>query len=151
MAWFYNLLYTTFLLFSSGLILSPEFRQYSFRRRSNDSPTLDQTPPSGPANAEKQASHWATSVQDLITSMTVSPGPSGGGGSQVSNMVHEEVNGVMVDNMKKRSNMNDEEIKGNRKEVALELYGKPMMRIIGGMADKWERIAKYVENESKLR
>lgn len=35
-----------------------------------------------------------------------------------------------------------EDEKSNRKDKAIELYAQPTMRIIGGIADKWERIAK---------
>jgi hypothetical protein len=30
----------------------------------------------------------------------------------------------------------------NQKDKAIELYGQPTMKIIGGLADKWERMAK---------
>ncbi len=94
----------------------------------------------GPAATESQANEWAGSIQGLFTSMIT---PSGGGGSGGNAKVVEEVNGVMVKNMEKRKEMGDgDEEVVNKKDVAVEMYGKPAMRIIGGLADKWERAAK---------
>jgi hypothetical protein len=34
--------------------------------------------------------------------------------------------------------------KRNRKELAIRLYGQPAMRVVAGIADKWERLEQFV-------
>lgn len=77
-------------------------------------------------------------MQSTLISITT-PGKTSGG--EAGDKAMQEVNGVMVKDMKKRSSEKELEEK-SKKEVAEEIYGKPIMRVIGGVADKWERVAK---------
>lgn len=67
---------------------------------------------------------------------------AGGQGGKVSEMVKEEINGVLVRDMQRKKETGEIDEDVNKKDMAIELYGKPAMRLIGGLADKYERIAK---------
>lgn len=152
LAWSYDLIITTFLLFLSTLVLFPPARYICFRTPTISTPTstayLDNPAnetSTGPAATETKAADWAGSIQDMFTSIAT---PSGGGkgGGKAGELVHEQVNGVMVKGMDARKDMEGEqEGKVDKKDVAMEIYGKPAMKVVGGLADKWERTAKLVD------
>ena len=71
------------------------------------------------------------------------PGGGSGGSSKVGKEVTEEVNGVVVRGIDRDRTVELGE-GASKKEMAIALYGQPLMRIIGGIADKWERVAKCV-------
>ena len=127
-AWGSDLIISTFLFFISTVILSPSFRDFCFHTPNSHDST-------GPAATQGEATQWAKSLQDMVTS-------AGGQGGKVSEMVAEEVNGVLVRDMKRKKEIGELDEDSTKKDVAVELYGKPAMRIIGGLADKYERIAK---------
>lgn len=63
--------------------------------------------------------------------------------SNAADKVSEEVNGVMVKDMERRRGMGEGDGgEMSKTDEAIELYGRPFMRLIGGLADKWERNAK---------
>nr|XP_031858990.1 uncharacterized protein CI109_005658 [Kwoniella shandongensis]KAA5526062.1 hypothetical protein CI109_005658 [Kwoniella shandongensis] len=138
LAWYLNLITTSFLLFLATLVLFPPARHYCFASPSRSVTSQDQTDWS-PSATESKASEWASTMRDTLTSLTNPAGGAKGFESQVT----EEVNGVMVSDMKKKE---DSELKDkSTKDKAIALYGKPAMRIIGGLADKWERIANALD------
>ena len=128
LAWSSDFIISTFLLFLSTIVLSPIFRDFCFHASTRqDSP--------GIAATQTQAMQWAQSIQDMFTS-------AGDGGEKVSEMVSEEINGVIVRDMKMKKEIDGGDEHLEKKDIAVEFYGKPAMRIIGGLADKYERIAK---------
>ncbi|KAK4687961.1 hypothetical protein P7C73_g2149, partial [Tremellales sp. Uapishka_1] len=145
-AFYYNHISTAVLLFFSVLVLVPSSRRFCFaspqKIPSASSPEA-QGEPRRYADTETKASNWAEEMQDLFTSFA-SPGSVGSGGKVGDMDVSEEVNGVMVRDMERRGDSDSAEGK-SKKEMAMELYGKPSMKIIGGLADKWERVANALE------
>ncbi|WWC86556.1 uncharacterized protein L201_001433 [Kwoniella dendrophila CBS 6074] len=137
-AWYSNLIISSLLLFLGSLILSPATRRFCFDppehyRLRNESSTQSL------ADSEDKASNWAGGMLDMITSM-VTPGGEAKAGHAVEQTVTEEVNGMVVNNMQKKEANHNLEGKSD-KEKAIHLYARPTMRIIGGIADKWERVA----------
>lgn len=97
----------------------------------------------GPAASEDKASEWADTVIDLMKAAALPKETTNEGVQQVKSGAEREINGVMVKDMKKRGPEGEKAAKEkSKKELAIELYGQPTMRVIGGLADKWERIAK---------
>ncbi|WRT66641.1 uncharacterized protein IL334_003600 [Kwoniella shivajii] len=142
LAWYNNQIFTTLLLFFATLILVPSSRSYCFSAPMN-SDIKEEQDASGLSASEDKANKWADSVTQVITSFAT-PGGGGKGGQNVEKQVTEEVNGVIVKDMRKKEDVNDMKDKSD-KEKAIILYARPTMRIIGGLADKWERIANALE------
>lgn len=69
-------------------------------------------------------------------------GKKTGKGQEVMEKAEEKVNGVMVQDMKHQAHSEQGADDMGKKEMAVEVYGKPGMRILGGLIDKWERVAK---------
>ena len=141
LAWCCNLVTTSFLLFLSANLLFPSFRHFCFDPP-GDALTATASLEDSISATEEKATQWAESILDLFMSVA---SPSGGskGATDVGEMVSEEVNGVMVNDMHRQGvGEKGESDKGDTKQQAIQLYGKPAMRIIGGVADKWERVGK---------
>jgi hypothetical protein len=129
--------------------LSPRSRRFCF-----DPPQRDglgtETRLAGqqkPAATETKASEWATTVEGGIMSRMAPKGKANGVGD-LGQQVADEVNHTLVKNMEDKEAAGENESgtaeSTSQKDKAIELYGQPTMRIIGGLADKWERMAKWV-------
>lgn len=141
---------STILAITCAVILFPTFKEFFFAKPylilrppsiSNDPvPILIPPPatpdPKSPSSSEAKASEWADRMQDIVMSLVSPGGDSGGHGVKD---VEEEVNGMLVKDMERQQ----DDGKGQSKtQFALKTYGQPLMRIIGGIADKWERAGK---------
>lgn len=146
-ALYHGLLLATFLTFSLVLMLFPRSRRFCF-----DSPRLDspgtETRLAGeqkPAATETKASEWAAMVEGGIISMMAPKGKASGLGD-LGQQVADQVNHTLVKNMQDKEAAGEKESGAaegtSQKDKAMELYGQPTMKIIGGLADKWERMAK---------
>jgi len=155
LAWNYNLIITSFLLFLSTLILAPATRELCFRAPQHNKEGIDSCSKLtdhgdeagvGPAATEAAANQWVKSMQGLLKSIA-SPTGGGEGADKIGKLVSEEVNGVMVQDMRREQALDggNEDEPVDKKALTIEQYGKPAMRIIGGLADKWERIAKWAD------
>lgn len=97
----------------------------------------------GPAASEDKAADWADIVIDLMKATALPKETTNEGVQEVKDTADREINGVMVKDMKKRGETGEKETKEkSKKELAIDLYGQPAMRVVAGLADKWERIAK---------
>jgi hypothetical protein len=153
-AWWCNLILTTLLVFLSILIFSRSSRRFFFERpvlthrmdaedisRLAEERTAD---PWGPSASESKATAWSQHVQDALLSVT---GSSQGDkeATEIAQDAQEGVEEHLQADMKKREDAGDIE-KGDaemsRKDKAIKLYAQPAMRVISGLADKWERVAK---------
>lgn len=101
----------------------------------------------GHAAVEKQATRWADNVSEIIKSLATPEG-GGKGAESLQNGVKDKVSKKVdeeVEQVQKTGNKSKEEgDEQSRKQMATELYAQPAMRILGGLVDKWERIAKWV-------
>ncbi|WWC68276.1 uncharacterized protein I206_102199 [Kwoniella pini CBS 10737] len=136
-AWHFEVILSTFVLFLGSLILSPTTRQFCFDPPSAYRTQARQTS-QGMADSEARANGWADSMMGMMT--TITTGGDGDGGQKAEEKFTEEVNGMIVEDMQRKEQSAGLEGKSD-KEKAIELYARPTMRIIGGIADKWERIA----------
>jgi hypothetical protein len=153
-----DMIITTFLLFLSLLVLSPSSRRFCFDpplivrhpKPSVDKPDKLAPAPSshrpdrwGPAASEDKARAWAETVMDIVKAAATPYSASNEGTQELQEKVSGEVNGVMVRDVNKRGGEGIEDAKEkSKKALAMDLYGQPAMRVIGGLADKWERVAK---------
>jgi hypothetical protein len=84
-------------------------------------------------------------VQGGIMSM-IAPKGSANGVGDLGQQVADQVNHTLVKNMQDKEASGEKESGAaegsSQKDKAIELYGQPTMKIIGGLADKWERMAK---------
>jgi hypothetical protein len=84
-------------------------------------------------------------VDGGIMSMMAPKGTASGVGD-LGQQVADEPNQDMVKDMQNKEDSGEKEPGAaedtNQKDKAIELYGQPTMKIIGGLADKWERMAK---------
>ncbi|WVR09709.1 hypothetical protein IAU60_006785 [Kwoniella sp. DSM 27419] len=129
LAWCCNLITATLLVFLMIMVLRPDARRYCFANRAQDDA----------ASSEKAAANWADTMEEVITSMTM-PGRSGAV-HDVESQLTDKVQAVLQEDMEKKDSVGDLEGLKDR-DKAIELYARPAMRIIGGLADKWERVAK---------
>lgn len=158
-AWWYNVICTTLVLFATALVVFPAFRRYAFdpprqtlhlppTPANHDRPVTTTIPapspidPNNPSSSENQAVQWAETVQSVLTSL-FSP-TSTSGDETVTRTVKEVVNGVIVNDMQRKRERQEDDVEEKKTDLAIRLYGQPAMRIIGGLADKWERAAKWV-------
>ena len=148
----------TLLSFLSILIFSPESRTFFFapppeapaspERVSKDDTTAlahdklrDEWSPAG---TESKATSWAQGVQHLVTSLS-SPQGSSKEAERVTEAVQRKTDAHLDEDMKKRGDAGapkDEDGDMSRKDKAIMMYAQPAMWIVGGLADKWERVAK---------
>jgi len=99
----------------------------------------------GPAAVESSATRWAEGVQDAVSSLAAGQKPS------QEKSVRDGAKKAFDDKLKEDLEAQDsadrkdpKDDKRNRRELAIKLYGQPTMRVIAGIADKWERLEKYV-------
>jgi len=99
----------------------------------------------GPAAVESSATRWAEGVQDAVSSLAAGQKPP------QEKAVREGAKEAFDDKLKEDLEAQDtadrkdpKDDKRNRKELAIKLYGQPAMRVVAGIADKWERLEKYV-------
>lgn len=147
----------TFLSFLSILVLVPASRRWFFEtaahRISNNKDGKDAERIVsertdniwGPAAVESSATRWAEGVQDAISSMAAGQKPP------QEKSAREGLKSAFDDKLKddlENQDMADrkdaKDDKRNRKELAIRLYGQPAMRVVAGIADKWERLEQYV-------
>lgn len=81
-------------------------------------------------------------MESVLMSLVAPGGASSGKSKEVMEKAEEEVNGVMVKEYKHHTKDEHGADDMGRTEMAKEMYGKPGMKIMGGLVDKWERIAK---------
>jgi hypothetical protein len=148
----------TLLAFLSVLIFFPSSREFFF------APPLDtDTPPDrlspddtraiaedklrdewSPAGTEAKATSWAQNVQDLLMSVS---SPKGGStdAEVVAKGVQRKTDQRLDRDMSKLEDagaLDEEDKEMSRKDKAIKMYAQPALRIIGGLVDKWERVAK---------
>ena len=94
---------------------------------------------------ESSATRWAEGVQDAVSSLAAGQKPS------QEKSAREGAKQAFDDKLKEDLEAQDtadrkdpKDDKRNRKELAIRLYGQPAMRVVAGIADKWERLEKYV-------
>jgi hypothetical protein len=99
----------------------------------------------GPAAVESSATRWAEGVQDAVSSLAAGQKPP------QEKSVREGAKQAFDDKLKEDLEEQDtadrkdpKDDKRNRRELAIKLYGQPAMRVVAGIADKWERLEKYV-------
>jgi hypothetical protein len=124
------------------LVLFPRTRSFCFAPPRKYFTASEKPDPWGPAGTEANATKWADTAQDVFTSFAA-PGAAKST-PKAAKQVQEEVNGVLVKDMERQKGEELNEGDMDKKEAAMELYGKPFMKIVGGLADKWERFAKWV-------
>jgi hypothetical protein len=103
-----------------------------------------QSNPWGPAAVESKASTWAQNVQDIILAFST-PGKSKTGAQDIADQAAGAVDEMLENDMKKKEAAGtkiDGEEHDSRSEKAVQFYAQPAMRALGGIADKWERLAK---------
>lgn len=149
-AWYCEYILTTLFSFLSLLVLVPSSRDYFFE------PPLDldvdvAAPNWGPAAIEANSSKWANNILGTVTAIS-----SGQGGQmdKVQKSLAEKKDEMLQASIERRGGSDDQvevdgETKGEDddkadKDKAIDLYARPAMRVVGGLADKWERIAKWV-------
>jgi len=95
----------------------------------------------GPAAVESSATKWAESVQDVVSSMAAGQKPS------QEKTAREGIKEAFDDKLKEDVEAQDtagqkdpKDDKRNRRDLAIRLYGQPAMRVVAGIADKWERL-----------
>lgn len=129
---------TTLLLFLGILVLFPSARSYCYARPNAPYPW-------GPAASEQKASSWAGEVEELFLSVAKPSKTSKTSktlAGHASDRVREKIDGDMQTKEEQGEKEPEEGKHMKRSDKVMELYGQPTMRIIGGLADKWERIAK---------
>ncbi|ORY28959.1 hypothetical protein BCR39DRAFT_533329 [Naematelia encephala] len=155
-AWYCNLIITTLLLFLSILILFPKARRFCFGasvRPHHPIHSLDDNYTTkvaasrardewSPAATEFKATNWAQSISDTLVS--VSSPKSSDQMESVTQGIQTTVDEQLGRDMRKKeiagaTMPGDAEL--SRKDKAVSMYAQPGMRVVAGMADKWERFA----------
>jgi hypothetical protein len=145
------------LVFVSILVLIPSSRRFFFERaahrvtKETDGKAVHQLVeeraenPWGPAAVEASATHWAEGVQDVVTSL------SAGHTTKEEKSARKAVKAKFDEKLDQDKEKLHEADQGdekdderNRKELALKMYAQPAMRVVAGLADKWERMEQYV-------
>lgn len=157
-AWYCNLIFTSIISFLSILILFPSSRRFFFLPpvqptappeylKFDDTAKLAekrQDNPWGPAGSEAKATGWAQNIQEVIKSLTT---PKGGEkeAKTITQGAQSAVEAHLQGDMKKREdagNLDEGDAELKKKDKAVKLYAQPGLRFIGGLSDKWERVAK---------
>jgi hypothetical protein len=154
-AWWCDLIIATFLSFISILVLLPSSRRWFFETAAHrisgnkdgkDAQRIVSERTEnlwGPAAVESSATEWAEGVQSVISSMAAGQKPP------QEKTAREGMKQAFDDKLKEdveeqdmAGKKDEKEDKRNRKELAIRLYGQPAMRVVAGIADKWERLEK---------
>lgn len=90
---------------------------------------------------EDSATQWAQGVQEAITSMSTGQKPPQEKSAREG--IKKAFDGKLeedLDEQEESGNGDFKDEKRNKKELAARLYGQPAMRVVAGLADKWERL-----------
>ena len=151
-AWWCELIITTFLTFLSILVLIPSSRTFFFQTAAHritsrrDGETVeglvkDRTKSTwGPAATEQSATKWAESVQSVAQSMTKAGTPDEE--QNIKNDLEEKIEkGARkdLDKMESAGQKDPEDEERSKRELVIRMYAQPGMKVLSGMADKWER------------
>lgn len=100
--------------------------------------------PWSPAGSEAKATGWAKNVQDILMSLSSGPGGSREA-KQITDDARDMARARLQEDMLKREdvgNLYEGDHEMSNKDKAIKLYAQPMMRFVGGLSDKWERMSK---------
>jgi len=152
-AWWCNLIIATFLIFLSILVLAPSSRRWLFEsaaHRVSDKRDGEEAEKIvaqrtknewGPAAVEDSATQWAQGVQEAITSMSTGQKPPQEKSAREGiKKAFDEKLEEDLDEQEESGNGDSKDDKRKRRELAARLYGQPAMRVVAGLADKWERL-----------
>lgn len=141
-------------MFISILVLFPRSRRFFFERpvyRSDagsgggavEAKVRSRTDSAwGPAATEASATQWAASVQDVVHSMSTGktqPEEEKSMKMDVKEQAEEKAD-EELDALKAAGQADPEDEKRSRRELVTRMYAQPSMRILAGLADKWERM-----------
>jgi hypothetical protein len=142
----------TILVFISILVLIPSSRRFFFESAAHrivkqDGRAVEKIvnaraqDPWGPAATEESATHWAEGVQDVITSL--SAGHTTKEEKSARKTVKAKFDSKLdedKDKLKDADQGDEKDDDRNRKDLAVRMYAQPTMRVVAGLADKWERM-----------
>jgi hypothetical protein len=114
-------------------------------------PTVQHSATKGynPAAVEGQAAKAADTATQMIQQLA-----TGTGGGKVAGKAQETVTNDIqgkldrdIERARTSGQKSDKEgDEQSRKEMAIQMYAEPAMKVISGLVDKWERIAKWVND-----
>lgn len=151
-AWWCEMIIPAILVSVSILVLIPSSRRFFFesaahRRVRQDGKAVQKIvderaqDPWGPAATEESATHWAEGVQDLVTSLAA--GQTTKEEKDARQTVKTNFDEKLDEDkgkLKDAGQGDEKDDDRSRKDLAVRMYAQPTMRVVAGIADKWERM-----------
>lgn len=94
----------------------------------------------GPAATENSATRWADSVQNVVQSMATAGTVDEE--KDIKEGLKEQIEKGAendLEKMKSAGQDDSEDDDRSKRELAIRMYAQPGMKVISGLADKWER------------